>query len=129
MCAAPLPADMEGMCSGRDPTTLASAALLCKPLAAPLPAKASQGTYDQDQVHPLLRALHCFTWFKYRSYKKEGEGEGAQRRQELLHAAVGCPCGPASAQVGVTDIDEGAQERTQLWSQGNLRSSLITYCL
>lgn len=76
MCAAPLPADMEGMCSGRDPTTLASAALLCKPLAAPLPAKASQGTYYQDQVHPLLRALHCFTWFKYRSYKKEGEGRG-----------------------------------------------------
>lgn len=86
MCAAPLPTNVEGIYSGRHPTNLASAALLCKLLAAPLPAKASQGTYYQNQVLPLLRALLCFTWFKYRSYKKEGEG--AQRRQELLHAAL-----------------------------------------
>lgn len=50
-----------------------SAALLCEPPAAPLLAKVSQGTYYQDQVHPVLRALH---WFHLSLIIEALEGKG-----------------------------------------------------
>lgn len=62
------------------------AALLCETSATLLLARASQETYYQGQVHPVLKALHWLHWVKAQKLYKGVDRE--QGSQKLLHVAV-----------------------------------------